>query len=76
MTAPVIDVEETLNLKRLSGFQIWVLTCCVIVELLDGFDVNAMAFVAPAISSQWQISSGVFGTISASGSSACCSGIR
>ncbi|WP_197486436.1 MFS transporter [Sphingobium sp. EP60837] len=47
--------------------QIRILIVCALVALCDGYDTQAVAFIAPAIISQWDIASSAFGPVFSSG---------
>jgi len=51
----------------LSRYQIVVITLCAIIALLDGFDTQAIGFVAPVIAADWGQSLAGFGPIFAVG---------
>jgi AAHS family 4-hydroxybenzoate transporter-like MFS transporter len=44
-----IDISKVINETRISGFQIKVLALCCLVSMLDGFDTQSIAFVAPVL---------------------------
>ena len=44
-----INLTDVIDRSRLSGFQIGVFILCAICLLMDGFDLQAMAFTAPAV---------------------------
>ena len=47
--------------------QLWVICLCIVVIVLDGFDVQAIAFAAPAISNDYQIATSAMGPILGAG---------
>lgn len=47
----------------MTGFQVAVVGICVIIGVLDGFDVLAMAFAAPAIAREWHLAQSATGTL-------------
>ena len=50
MDRPVsINVAEVVDRSRIGGFHIGVFTLCAACLILDGFDVQAVGFVAPDI---------------------------
>ena len=72
MAARSVDVGELIDAGRLGAFQYWVVALCVLVTFMDGFDVQAISYVAPAIIHGWHVSpaafsaalaAGVFGTV-------------
>jgi MFS transporter, AAHS family, 4-hydroxybenzoate transporter len=52
---------------RLGALQIRVLVLCSLVAMLDGFDTQSIAFVAPILAATWKIEPGLFGAIFAAG---------
>jgi AAHS family 4-hydroxybenzoate transporter-like MFS transporter len=62
-----IDVTEAIDAAPVGRFQILVFTLCAAIALIDGFDTQAIAFVAPAISEQWKVSPAAFGTVFGAG---------
>jgi AAHS family 4-hydroxybenzoate transporter-like MFS transporter len=59
--------SATGSAPRLSSQQIWAICLCGLVAIIDGFDVQAIAFVAPAIARQWKIDPSSFGPIFGAG---------
>lgn len=45
----------------MTSFQLSAILICLSINMLDGFDVLAIAFTAPAISSDWSLSAGELG---------------
>lgn len=62
-----IDVTEVVDRGGISGLQLWVICVCIIVIVLDGFDVQAIAFAAPAIAGDYQIATSAMGPILGAG---------
>jgi AAHS family 4-hydroxybenzoate transporter-like MFS transporter len=60
---PKINISKVINEAKISSFQIRVLLLCFSISLLDGFDTQSIAFVAPAISSSIGIDDASFGLI-------------
>jgi AAHS family 4-hydroxybenzoate transporter-like MFS transporter len=48
---------------RLSSFQAAIAGMCALVAMLDGFDTQAIAYVAPSIAQAWAIEAAAFGPI-------------
>src|SRR6201994_924412 len=51
--APMIDIAEFIDRQPIGGFQIKLLLMCAAVLFLDGFDTQAIGFVAPALAKEW-----------------------
>jgi MFS transporter, AAHS family, 4-hydroxybenzoate transporter len=58
-----VDVTEAIDAAPLGRFQIAVFALCAAIAAIDGFDTQAIAFVAPAIIEQWKVSPAVFGAV-------------
>lgn len=63
MPPPRIDVQQVIEESRIGGLQITVYVLCSLCLLLDGFDVQAMGYVAPALTQEWKISPAALGTV-------------
>lgn len=50
-----IDVQEFINSRPLSRYQIAVLVLCFLVVAADGFDTAAVGYIAPALRAQWKV---------------------
>lgn len=62
-----IDVSEAVDTARMGGLQITAFVLCAIVSMLDGFDTQSIAFVAPAIAESWGIAGNAFGPVFSAG---------
>lgn len=58
-----IDIRTVLNGPRLGAFRWRVVLLCWLIAVLDGFDVQAMAFGAPAISRLWDVPRPIMGQV-------------
>ena len=65
--APAIDVVEFIDRQPVGGFQIRVLLACAAVLFLDGFDTQAIGYVAPAMAKEWGLSKGALGPVFSAG---------
>ena len=54
--ATKIDITEVVDQSKIGGFQIGIYIICTLCLIMDGFDVQAMGYVAPAIIRDWNIS--------------------
>ncbi len=50
------DIHIEINERPMSPFQIGVIGLCVMINMLDGFDVMVMPFAAASVSEEWQLS--------------------
>ena len=60
-------IDEILNGAPIGKFQIRVALLCAIIAMLDGFDTQAIAFVAPVIGAEWGVTPDKFGLIFSAG---------
>src|SRR3954468_23976888 len=51
--AGTIDIQEFINSRPLSRYQIMVIVLCFLVVAADGFDTAAVGYIAPALRAQW-----------------------
>jgi AAHS family 4-hydroxybenzoate transporter-like MFS transporter len=58
-----IDVAQLVDRSRVGAFQWSIFTLCSLCLIMDGFDVQAMGYVAPAIIREWQIPNYVLGPV-------------
>ncbi len=52
-TAGTIDIQEFINSRPVSRYQIMVIVLCFLVVAADGFDTAAVGYIAPALRAQW-----------------------
>ncbi len=50
-----VNVQEFIDGRKLSGFQVRVFALCALIVLIDGFDTQAIGYVAPAIVRSWHV---------------------
>jgi AAHS family 4-hydroxybenzoate transporter-like MFS transporter len=60
-TAGAVSVESVIDGARLGPFHYRLLAVAASVMLFDGYDIAAMGFVVPAISSAWGMPASAFG---------------
>lgn len=48
-----VTVDQLIERNSLGPFQKWVVVICMIIIIFDGFDILAISFTAPAITSEW-----------------------
>src|SRR4030081_2447608 len=61
------DVAEFSDAQPVSGFQFRLLLTCAAVLFLDGFDTQAIGYVAPALAREWGLSKGALGPVFSAG---------
>ncbi|NML44161.1 MFS transporter [Ramlibacter sp. G-1-2-2] len=62
-----IDVPALIDGARLGAFQVLAITLCGLALLMDGFDIQMIGFVAPAIVQDWNIDKAALGPVFAAG---------
>ncbi|QCU77588.1 MFS transporter [Citricoccus sp. SGAir0253] len=50
-----MDILREIHRSRMTRFQVMAVTVALVMILLDGFDVAAMAYAAPALSAEWGV---------------------
>jgi MFS transporter, AAHS family, 4-hydroxybenzoate transporter len=63
----VIDISETIDRLPVGSFQIRVLLICAAVLFVDGFDTQAIGYVAPAVAAEWKLARGALGPVFSAG---------
>jgi AAHS family 4-hydroxybenzoate transporter-like MFS transporter len=61
--ASAIEIEKLINARKLGKLQITVMVLCGLTVLLDGFDTQSIAFVAPSIAAEWHLPHAALGPI-------------
>jgi len=61
--APEIQVSRLLDERGLSPFQIRVLIWSILIALIDGYDIGAIAFAAPHLVASWGIPRSALGPV-------------
>ena len=62
-----LTVNEIIDSRPLSGFQLQTIVLCGLVLLLDGFDTQAMGFLVPPIADELGIPLSAFGPVLSAG---------
>lgn len=57
------NVAEIIDRQNVSGFQIRILILCALALMLDGFDNQAIAYVAPALQAALHLQRGALGPV-------------
>src|SRR6202165_1562668 len=66
-SASVVDVAEFIDQQPVGGFQLKLLLTCAAVLFLDGFDTQAIGYVAPALAKEWGLTKGALGPVFSAG---------
>jgi MFS transporter, AAHS family, 4-hydroxybenzoate transporter len=61
MNGSVIDVSKIIDESPIGRFQYVIFATCVLIMMCDGFDTQAVAYVAPSIVAEWKLAPGSFG---------------
>jgi AAHS family 4-hydroxybenzoate transporter-like MFS transporter len=65
---PAIDIVDLIDRQPIGGFQIKLLLMCAAVLFLDGFDTQAIGYVAPAIAKEFGLATrGALGPVFSAG---------
>ena len=65
--ARTVNITTLIDGSKLGSFQIRFFVLCGLCLLMDGFDIQAVGYVAPAIIQDWHIPSYVLGSVFAAG---------
>lgn len=66
-TGPKVDLESVIDSSRVGRFQIVIVALCALVAMMDGFDTQSIAFVAPEIIHGWHVAPSAFGIVFGAG---------
>ena len=72
MTTPVtaartVDISEVVDNSGIGSLQVGIFGMCLLCLIMDGFDVQALGYVAPAIIQDWKISASALGPVFGAG---------
>lgn len=62
-----VDVAQFIEQQPVGGFQIRLLLICAAVLFLDGFDTQAIGYVAPALAKEWGLTKAALGPVFSAG---------
>jgi MFS transporter, AAHS family, 4-hydroxybenzoate transporter len=65
--ASSVDVAGFIDQQPVGGFQIRLLLACAAVLFIDGFDTQAIGYVAPALAKEWGLTKGAMGPVFSAG---------
>jgi len=63
----LLDIAELIDQQRISSFHVRVLLLCASAMFVDGFDTQAIGYVAPALSTALAVKPGALGLVFAAG---------
>jgi AAHS family 4-hydroxybenzoate transporter-like MFS transporter len=62
-TARKVNLSEIIDNSRVGSLQISIFTLCLLCLIMDGFDVQALGYAAPAIIQDWGIAASALGPV-------------
>jgi MFS transporter, AAHS family, 4-hydroxybenzoate transporter len=62
-----VDVAELIGSRRCGAFQLGIVALCGMVQFLDGFDTQALAYAGPALRAAWHVTPQALGPVFAFG---------
>ncbi|MFD2471755.1 MFS transporter [Amycolatopsis silviterrae] len=62
-----MSVRDSIDRSGMSRFQIRVVAICLVINLVDGFDVLVMSFAAPGVAQEWALTDSRVGVLLSSG---------
>jgi AAHS family 4-hydroxybenzoate transporter-like MFS transporter len=65
--ASTVDVADFIDQQPVGGFQLKLLLTCAAVLFLDGFDTQAIGFVAPSLAKEWSLTKAQLGPVFSAG---------
>jgi AAHS family 4-hydroxybenzoate transporter-like MFS transporter len=65
--SPSIEVIDFIDNQPVGGFHVRLLLTCAAVLFLDGFDTQAMGYVAPALAKEWELGKAALGPVFSAG---------
>jgi AAHS family 4-hydroxybenzoate transporter-like MFS transporter len=64
MSTPAqVNVSDVIDRSKITGFHVGVFVLCALCLIMDGYDVQAIGFVAPALSRDWHIAPALLGSV-------------
>jgi len=66
-TLPPLNISEKIDNSKFGAFQMGLCILCGMCLIMDGFDVQAMGYVAPAILKEWHVPNAQFGPVFGAG---------
>src|SRR6201985_1970595 len=66
-TSTVVDIPDYIDRQPVGAFQIRLLLICAAVLFFDGFDTQAIGYVAPALAREWSLSKAALGPVFSAG---------
>jgi MFS transporter, AAHS family, 4-hydroxybenzoate transporter len=67
VSGSTVDVAEFIDKQPVGRFQIRLLLLCAVVLFIDGFDTQAIGYVAPDLAREWKLQRGALGPVFSAG---------
>src|SRR5919106_6742348 len=64
---PTLNIAEIVDRSRIGSLQIGLFALCALCLIMDGFDVRAVGYTAPAIIQEWGIPQAALGPVFGAG---------
>ena len=64
---PQIELGQTIDRLGVGSYNIWIACLCAAVVFLDGFDAQAVGYVAPTLTKEWGLKPGQLGPVFSAG---------
>jgi benzoate transport len=64
---PGLDLRSSIDEGGMSRFQVTAVALCVVLNMIDGFDVLVMSFTAPQVAQEWALTGARLGVLLSSG---------
>ena len=65
--AQTVDLSRIIDSQKVGAFHITLIVICFIIVMVDGYDIGAAAFAAPALIKEWHISPQALGQMFSAG---------
>lgn len=62
-TSNKVNISDLIDNNRIGSFQVGIFILCAMCLIMDGFDVQALGYVAPAIIQDWNIPNAALGPV-------------
>lgn len=63
----IVNIDRLIDEGRWTSFQTMTVGLCALVTILDGFDTQAIAYVAPVLAKSWGLGPSAFGPVFSAG---------
>jgi AAHS family 4-hydroxybenzoate transporter-like MFS transporter len=67
LSSPTASVTDVIDGRPIGALQWWVFVLCGLAVFVDGYDTQAIGYVAPVISKAWHLPPGALGPVFAAG---------